>query len=73
MTKVARDDVFLAYRLFLGREPENEAAIQHFLGAPNLEALRKVFLTSTEFRHKIGKYGPVTGIPITAHPLDVEV
>lgn len=62
-----------AYRLFLGREPENEAAIQYFLKAPDLEALRKVFLTSTEFRNKIGKYGPVRGLPITAAPLDVEV
>lgn len=73
MTKVTREDVFAAYRLFLGREPENEAAIQHFLGAPDLEALRKVFLTSAEFRNKIGKYGPIRGLPITAPPLDVEV
>ena len=73
MTKVTRDDIFSAYRLFLGREPENEAAIQHFLGAPNLEALRKVFLTSAEFRNNIGKIGPATGLPITAPPLDVEV
>lgn len=70
---MTREDVFAAYRLFLGREPKNESAIQHFLGAPNLEALRTVFLTSAEFRNKIGKYGPVTGLPITAPPLDVEV
>jgi SAM-dependent methyltransferase len=73
MAKVTREDVCSAYRLFLGREPENEAAIQHFLGAPDLEALRKVFLTSTEFRNKIGKYGPIRGLPMTAPPLDVEV
>lgn len=73
MAKVTRENVLAAYRLFLGREPENEAAIQYFLGAPDLEALRKVFLTSAEFRNKIGKFGPVAGLPLTVPPLEVEV
>jgi len=47
--------------------------MQHFLGAPDLEALRKVFLTSAEFRNKIGKFGPVAGLSLTVPPLEVEV
>lgn len=46
---VTRDEVVWAYRLFLGREPESETAIDLHRQLPDLEALRHTFLDSTEF------------------------
>ena len=47
---VTRDDVLYAYRLLLGREPENdavvEAAVQHH---SSLQHLRQTFMNSREF------------------------
>src|SRR3546814_8193812 len=43
-------DVRLAYRLFLGREPENEVVVRAFQGRASLEELRGEFLSSAEFQ-----------------------
>ena len=49
--KTTRDAVVWAYRLFLGREPENDAIIaQHIGSSPELLRLREVFVGSDEFR-----------------------
>ena len=46
---VSRDEVIWAYRLFLGREPENEDVIEHFCSSiATVSQLREAFLTSTE-------------------------
>jgi len=47
---VTKDDVRSAYRLILGREPENEQVLEHQLQHENLAALRQHFLASEEFR-----------------------
>lgn len=47
----SRDAVLWAYRLFLGREPENVEVIgEHLANSPTLSALRDVFVGSAEFR-----------------------
>lgn len=47
---ITREDVIYAYRLILGREPENQAVVEAWVGGcPTLEALRQQFLTSEEF------------------------
>jgi len=47
---ITRQDVVSAYRLLLGREPENEEVVQSArLGYQNLEALRRAFFGSREF------------------------
>jgi len=47
---IDRDDVIAGYRLILGREPENEAAIQNHMRARDLQELRWTFIRSPEFR-----------------------
>lgn len=49
---VTRDEVLCAYRLILGREPENETVIEEALKADDLAHLRQVFLGSPEFTAK---------------------
>ncbi len=48
------DTVALAYRLLLGREPENQAVLDQFCGSVrDLAQLRQVFLDSPEFRQRM--------------------
>jgi SAM-dependent methyltransferase len=49
---VTRDEVVYAFRLVLGREPENAAVIDQFLGIPDWENLRNLFFASAEFGAK---------------------
>lgn len=46
---VTRDEVIYAYRLILGREPENEDVVGHAMAAADLADLRRIFLSSPEF------------------------
>lgn len=46
---VSKRDVELAYRLFLGREPESESVVEKMQSAASLSELRMRFLTSAEF------------------------
>ena len=47
---ISTDDVIMAYRLILGREPENADAVATWAaGAPDLMSLRSQFLNSEEF------------------------
>jgi SAM-dependent methyltransferase len=47
---VTPDDVRAAYRLILGREPENEAVVaEHAAGSKDIAALREAFVSSQEF------------------------
>ncbi len=46
---VTRDEAVYAYRLILGREPENETVIEQAMEADSLAHLREVFLSSREF------------------------
>lgn len=57
---INREDVVYAYRLLLGREPENEAVVTHYATeVGSLRALRDLFLNSAEFRGSAEKlYAP---------------
>src|ERR1035441_4043751 len=47
-----RESVIWAYRLLLGRDPENEGAITDHRTHPNVETLLSAFLGSEEFQKK---------------------
>jgi SAM-dependent methyltransferase len=70
---VTREDVLLAYRQILGREPENEAVVaEHMTGTPNRNVLRLAFLRSPEMREVIQGGLPAT-LPLAAPPLPIEL
>ncbi|MFT8242766.1 class I SAM-dependent methyltransferase [Roseomonas sp. BN140053] len=77
---VTPDDVRAAYRLILGREPENEALPESLAkDFEELSQLRRVFLNSDEFR-RMEDLPPVLPppviaqtLPLDAPPLAVEV
>lgn len=49
-----RSDVLLAYRMFLGREADDMAAVdRHVASCGDLDMLRQRFLNSDEFRRKV--------------------
>jgi SAM-dependent methyltransferase len=62
------NDVLAAYRLILGREPENEEIVAvHAQHAGSLEDLRQTFLASSEFLNRVPntvRYRPLTWPPI---------
>lgn len=49
-TPIGRDDVAMAFRLLLGRDPESERTIDDHLSAGNLGALRQTIMESAEFQ-----------------------
>jgi len=71
-----RNEIVYAYRLLLGREPENEAVVErHLANKLDLEALRSRFLRSDEFRAKLGKIeqGKPMRTPRTSPAMVVEL
>jgi 2-polyprenyl-3-methyl-5-hydroxy-6-metoxy-1,4-benzoquinol methylase len=69
MMSVTRDEVVWAYRMFLGRDPENETVIQLQMEADNLDHLRSAFLGSDEFRRK---FSPGSGGPVVSRYLEID-
>jgi hypothetical protein len=66
------DDVRAAYKLILGRDPENEEVLEaHAEQARSLEELRHIFLHSSEFRNHFP--GPPPVRPLIWPPIDVQV
>jgi SAM-dependent methyltransferase len=55
-TLLSRSDVQRAYRLFLGRDPENDAVIDGFRKLSSLEELRTSFLACEEFQNISAPY-----------------
>src|SRR5271168_4175023 len=49
LLRPSREDVFHAFRLILGREPENDSAIVSHLGLASVSELRLAMLKSQEF------------------------
>ncbi|HYA43523.1 MAG TPA: class I SAM-dependent methyltransferase [Syntrophobacteraceae bacterium] len=73
---VTRDEVVWAYRMFLGRNPESEAAIEGHMQAENIDAMRRGFMSSVEFSARlsevIGFYGPPLPIDMPGIEVDTE-
>lgn len=51
---ISKDDIRNAYRYILGREVENDLALEPHLKHRSVEDLRRAFLSSDEFREKAG-------------------
>lgn len=69
---LTREQVVLAYRMMLGREPESEEVIAHAIGAaPDLATLGRHFAASAEFvrRHGISQHAAPR---FDAPPLEIE-
>ncbi len=49
---LSAQDVEMAYRLLLGREPESSAVVEDHRRVESLDALRDRFLQSPEFRSR---------------------
>ena len=57
---MTREEVELAYRLLLGRRPENEAAYEYGLSAGSVETLRGWILNSPEFARALQRDTPAS-------------
>lgn len=57
-----RDDVLHAFRLILGREPDDENAIRAHMGIATVAELRRVLLSSPEFQGKYKVMNPDCGV-----------
>ena len=56
---ITRAEVELAYRLLLGRQPENEAAYEYGLSAGSVETLRRWIMDGFEFADVIKQEVPL--------------
>jgi SAM-dependent methyltransferase len=54
---VSRNDVIAAYRLILGREPENEQVIEGWMQTESIDQLRQAFMSGEEFSSKLKSKG----------------
>lgn len=71
---VTRSEVVDAYRMLLGREPENEAAVAAKLPLPDWLALRQDFMSSPEYDGRApGRPAPANALLAPANRVDVEV
>jgi len=69
---VRTEDVRAAYRLILGRDPENEEILSHHAAqAGSLEDLRQIFLLCSEFQSRLPTASPFRSL--TWPPIDVEI
>jgi SAM-dependent methyltransferase len=72
---ITKSDVIWAYRVFLGRRPENERVVREHCRASNLRALCETFIDSAEFKLKAGTAGNGRfrePLPIFLPPLSVD-
>ncbi|MBX3461938.1 MAG: methyltransferase domain-containing protein [Planctomycetes bacterium] len=71
-----REDVVNAYRMLLGREPEDEAVVERLRSAsPDVKSLRERFLASTEFqqRYRLHMASRVPRPPRNSPPMAVDL
>ena len=66
---ITPQDVVMAYRLILGREPESEAVVaSQSQRHESLNSLRAAFLNSAEFRAGVADYGPALSVDTEVEP-----
>lgn len=56
---VTRDEAVLAYRMFLGREPESEDVLRSTMAARDIREIRHAFLGSLEFQAQYNALAPL--------------
>jgi hypothetical protein len=65
----SEQDVIMAYRLILGREPENSATVENIISKRmKFKEMKDTFIRSSEFRHNV--IGSIGGM---LKPLDWDV
>lgn len=72
----SEQDVIMAYRLILGREPENSAAVQNVVGKEiTFTEMRDTFIRSVEFRQNVIERigGMLKPLDWDANPVETEV
>jgi len=74
MSDLSPDVVRMAYRLFLNREPESDAIVQHYVGAfRTFQELRREFVASAEFQDFQSSIMPEINRTYWGKPAAVEV
>ena len=71
---LSAEAVRIAYRVFLGREPESEEVVENWCKLGSYDALRTAFLNSDEFRAhmEIAPAPTLALVPLNAPRLDIE-
>jgi O-antigen biosynthesis protein len=70
--KLTKEIIRDAYRLLLGREPENEQVLNEALNYGSITAMRRAFFESAEFRAQPGIRPTPALVPLDSPPLEVE-
>src|SRR5688572_6104243 len=71
---VTREEVIDAYRLLLGREPENEAVVNRYLPVAGWRELRRAFMASKEFQRTVDRHGQAKAVEyLRAMPSRVDI
>jgi SAM-dependent methyltransferase len=70
--KLTKEIIRDAYRLLLGREPENEQVVNEALNYGSITAMRRAFFESAEFRAQPGIRPTPALVPLDSPPLEVE-
>lgn len=70
--RLTAEDVRVAYRLFLGREPESDSMIEAWQARGSYDELCRMFLASTEFRAGHPELTKPQYMPLKVPPLEVE-
>ena len=70
---MSEDLVRSAYRVLLGREPENDAAVRHFVTTcPNAKSILRAFVESAEFKTRFKSFSSVVSEGFSAPRLPIE-
>jgi len=71
---VTREEAVLAYRMFLGREPESEDVIRSTMAARDIREIRLRFLGSPEFQAQYNAHAPLAvGRFMDVTKIDVDI
>lgn len=63
-----RDAVIWSYRLFLDRDPESDQAVANLRHADSTMELRRIFLSSAEYRSREAGFGAMPDTVALSHP-----
>lgn len=70
---VSRDAAIWAYRLILGREPENDEVVEWAMQAGNISELRQNFMQSPEFQQTLQAAAPRVGRLLEVDKVEIDL